>query len=103
MKPYKRLYYISRYVFLLEVFGLNRRCETFNSTLIILILFTNKNLACVQTSPPFKNGEGVSAVHSQAIKTSHSFSVKKRKKIATNIKCSTFVKILSFDAVCRLS
>ena len=58
MKPYKRFYYISRYVFLLEVFGLNRRCETFNSTLIILILFTNKNLACVQTSPPFKNGEG---------------------------------------------
>ena len=28
---------------------------------------------------------------------------KKKKKIATNINCSTFVKILSFDSVCHLS
>ena len=45
-------------LYFLEVFGLNRRCETFNSILIILILFTNKNLACVQTPPHLKKGGG---------------------------------------------
>ena len=77
IKPYKRLYYNSMF-FLLEVFGLNRRCETFNSILIILILFTNKNLACVQTPPHLKKGGGASAVHRPATKTSHSFIVKKK-------------------------
>ena len=61
MKPYKRLYYTS--MFFLEAFGLNRRCETFSGFLIILILFTNKNLACVQAPPPLKKGRGASAVH----------------------------------------
>ena len=61
MKPCKRLYYTS--MFFLEAFGLNRRCETFSGFLIILILFTNKNLACVQTPPPLKKGGGASAVH----------------------------------------
>ena len=68
MKPCKRLYYTS--MFFLEAFGLNRRCETFSGFLIILILFTNKIVACVRTPPPLKKGKGVST---QAIKTLPNF------------------------------
>ena len=60
------------------MFGLNRRCETFNSILIILILFTNKNLACVQTPPHLKKGGG-GVRCKQAMKTTHSFIVEKKK------------------------
>ena len=58
-KPYKLLYYTRIYVFLVTFFGLIRRCEKFNSIPIILILFTNKIVAFVQTpSSPQKKGDG---------------------------------------------
>ena len=44
--------------FLVTFFGLIRRCEKFNSIPIILILFTNKIVACVRTHPPLKKGKG---------------------------------------------
>ena len=44
--------------FLVTFFGLIRRCEKFNSIPIILILFTNKIVACVRTPPPLKKGKG---------------------------------------------
>ena len=64
MKPFKRLYYTS--MFFVGGFW-TQPCKTY-----IWILFTNKNLACVQAPPLLKKGGG-SVCCTQAIKKSHSF------------------------------
>ena len=85
-KLYKRLCNTSMFLFLGFFVGLNGRRETFNSIPIILILFTNKNVA----------NEGRERLYTGY---KNPICEKKKKKEATNINCSSFAKIISFDAV----
>ena len=66
--------------FLVTFFGLIRRGEKFNSIPIILILFTNKIVACVRTPPPLKKGKGGLYTGDKNIAWLYSFAFCEKKR-----------------------